>query len=224
MKNRSTDLEEHRQLISQNQTQYQEEKLRDILSRVQDNIKFYTIELYQLEFQGGIIEINLINYEKRIETIKKRLKGLDEKAESNLSLFDEFTKSVKDKYLLQIAKDSESLKRILKLQEDTISAVRSRVEVAKAERDRNFQDAIAILGVGWSVASFLPSPDKLGENANDPVRMFLAQSPLPPTWIKPAVPLVYKLSVAIVAAALAWLLIRLWPGLVKVIPLISKKK
>src|SRR5919202_6515882 len=116
MKNRSTDLEEHRQLISQNQTQYQEEKLRDILVRVQDNIKLYTIELYQLEFQGGIIEINLNNYEKRIETIKKRLKGLDEKAESNLSLFDEFTKSVKDKYLLQIAKDSESLKRILKLQ------------------------------------------------------------------------------------------------------------
>jgi hypothetical protein len=216
MKNRSTDLEEHRQLISQNQTQYQEKKLRDILIRVQDNIKFYTIELYQLEFQGGIIEINLNNYEKRIETIKKRLKGLDEKAESNLILFDEFTKSVKDKYLLQIAKDSESLKRILKLQEDTINAVRSRVEVDKAERDRNFQDAIAILGVGWSVASFLP--DKLGENANDPVRIFLTQSPIPPNWIKPAVPLVYKISVALVAAAVAWLLIRLWPGLASVIP------
>jgi hypothetical protein len=99
-----------------------------------------------------------------------------------------------------------------------------RIPSPHTKRDRNFQDAIAILGVGWSAASFLPSPDKLGENANDPVRMFLAQSPLPPTWIKPAVPLVYKLSVAIVAAALAWLLIRLWPGFVKLIPLIPKKK
>jgi hypothetical protein len=112
----------------------------------------------------------------------------------------------------------------MKLLENTINAVRSRIEVEKAERDRNFQDAIAILGVGWSVASFLPSPDKLSENANDPVRMFLAQSPLPPTWIKPAVPLVYKLTVAIVAAALAWLLIRLWPGLAKLIPFMPKKK
>jgi hypothetical protein len=224
MKNRSTDIEEHKQSISQNQTNYQEEKLRNILIRVQDSIKYYTIELYQIEFQSGIIEINLSNYEKRLETIKERLKKIEEKAEDNLSLFDKFAKSVKDKYLLQIAKDSENLKRVLKLQEDTINAVRSRVEVDKAERDRNFQDAIAILGVGWSVASFLPSPDKLSENANDPVRMFLTQSPLPPTWVKPAIPLVYKVSVALVAAALAWLLIRLWPGLVRLIPFIPKKK
>ncbi len=112
----------------------------------------------------------------------------------------------------------------MKLLENTISAIRSRVEVAKAERDRNFQDSIAILGVGWSVASFLPSPDKLSENANDPVRMFLTQSPFPPAWVKPAIPLVYKVSIALVAAALAWLLIRLWPGLAKLIPLIPKKK
>jgi hypothetical protein len=137
---------------------------------------------------------------------------------------EKFTKLVTDKYQLQITKDSENLERGMKLLENTISAVRSRVEVAKAERDRNFQDAIAILGVGLSVASFLPSPDKLGENANDPVRIFLTHSPLPEPWIKPAIPLVYKVSVALVAAALAWLLIRVWPGLVKLIPLIPKKK
>lgn len=112
----------------------------------------------------------------------------------------------------------------MKLLETTLSAVRSRVEVAKAERDRNFQDAIAILGIGLSVASFLPSPDKLGENAKDPVKVFLTNAHLPEPWLKPAVPLLYKVSVALVAAALAWLLIRLWPGLVKLIPLIPKKK
>lgn len=122
-----------------------------------------TAELYQLEFQSGIIEINLSNYQKSLETIQERLPAISGKAENNLSFLDKFTKLVKDKYLLQIAKDSDNLKRILKLQEDTINAVRSRVEMAKAERDRNFQDAIAILGVGRSVASFVPSPDKLSE-------------------------------------------------------------
>jgi hypothetical protein len=218
IKNYFTTIEEDRQSINPNQSQEREfEKFRQTLIRVQNTLNNYTIDLNRLDFQNRTIDINLSNYKKRLERI-------EEKAENKLEFLEKFAKLVTDKYQLQITKDSENLERGMKLLENTISAVRSRVEVAKAERDRNFQDVIAILGVGWSVASFLPSPDKLGENANDPVRIFLTQSPLPPTWIKPAIPLVYKVSVAIVAAALAWLLIRLWPGLVKLIPLISKKK
>jgi hypothetical protein len=217
-KNYFTTIEEDRQSINLSQPKEREfEKCRKTLIRVQDALNNYTIDLNRLEFQNRTIDINLSNYKKRLERI-------EEKAGGKLELFEKFTKLVTDKYQLQITKDSENLERGMKLLENTISAVRSRVEVAKAERDRNFQDAIAILGVGWSVASFLPSPDKLSENANDPVRIFLTQSPLPPAWIKPAIPLVYKVSVALVAAALAWLLIRLWPGLVKLIPLIPKKK
>ncbi len=218
IKNYFTTIEEDRQSINLSQPKEREfEKCRKTLIRVQDALNNYTIDLNRLEFQNRTIDINLSNYKKRLERI-------EEKAGGKLELFEKFTKLVTDKYQLQITKDSENLERGMKLLENTISAVRSRVEVAKAERDRNFQDAIAILGVGWSVASFLPSPDKLSENANDPVRIFLTQSPLPPAWIKPAIPLVYKVSVALVAAALAWLLIRLWPGLVKLIPLIPKKK
>jgi hypothetical protein len=218
IKNYFTTIEEDRQSININQSKEREfEKCRTTLIRVQNALNNYTIDLNRLEFQNRTSDINLSNYKKRLERI-------EEKAGNKLEFLEKFTKLVTDKYQLQITKDSENLERGMKLLENTINAVRSRVEVAKAERDRNFQDAIAILGVGWSVASFLPSPDKLSENAKDPVRMFLTQSPLPPTWIKPAVPLVYKLSVALVAAALAWLLIRLWPGLVKLIPFIPKKK
>jgi hypothetical protein len=218
IKNYFTTIEEDREKININQPKEREfEKCRTTLIRVQNALNNYTIDLNRLEFQNRTIDINLSNYKKRLERI-------EEKAGNKLEFFEKFTKVVTDKYQLQITKDSENLERGMKLLENTISAVRSRVEVAKAERDRNFQDAIAILGVGWSVASFLPSPDKLSENANDPVRMFLTQSPLPPTWVKPAIPLVYKVSVALVAAALAWLLIRLWPGLVRLIPFIPKKK
>jgi hypothetical protein len=213
-----TTIEEDRKSINLNQPKEREfERCRTTLIRVQDALNNYTIDLNRLEFQNRTIDINLSNYKKRLERI-------EEKAGGKLEFFENFTKLVTDKYQLQITKDSENLERGMKLQENMINAVRSRVEVAKAERDRNFQDAIAILGVGWSVASFLPSPDKLSENANDPVRIFLTQSPLPPAWVKPAIPLVYKVSVALVAAALAWLLIRLWPGLVRLIPFIPKKK
>jgi hypothetical protein len=218
IKNYFTAIEEDRQSINLKQPKEREfEKCRTTLIQVQNALNNYTIDLNRLEFQNRTIDINLSNYKKRLERI-------EEKAGNKLEFFEKFTKVVTDKYQLQITKDAENLERSMKLLENTISAVRSRVEVAKAERDRNFQDAIAILGVGWSVASFLPSPDKLSENANDPVRIFLTHSPLPEPWIKPAIPLVYKVSVALVAAALAWLLIRLWPGLVKLIPLIPKKK
>ena len=211
-----TVIEEDRQSINPNQAQKQElEKIRQTLMRVQDTLNNYTINLNKLDFQNRTIDINLSNYKKRLERI-------EEKAAIKLGFLEKFTKLVTDKYQLQITKDLENLERGMKLLENTISAVRSRVEVEKAERDRNFQDAIAILGVGWSVASFLP--DKLGENANDPVKVFLTNAHLPEPWIKPAIPLVYKVSVALVAATLAWLLIRLWPGLVKLIPFIPKKK
>ncbi|GET35474.1 hypothetical protein [Microseira wollei] len=218
IKNYFTVIEEERQSINPNQpTDRELEKCRQTLMRVQNSLNNYSIELNRLEFQNRRIDMNLSTYKKRLERI-------EEKAGNKLEFLEKFTKLVTDKYQSQITKDSENLERGMKLIENTINAVRSRVEVAKAERDRNFQDAIAILGVGWSVASFLPSADKLGNNANDPVRVFLTNAHLPEPWIKPAVPRLYKLSIALFAATLAWLLIRLWPGLVRLIPLIRKKE
>jgi hypothetical protein len=216
IKNYFTAIEEDRQSLNLNQSKEREfEKCRKTLIQVQNALNNYTLDLNRLEFQNRTIDINLSNYKKRLERI-------EEKAGNKLEFLEKFTKLVTDKYQLQITKDSENLERGMKLLENTISAVRSRVEVEKAERDRNFQNAIAILGVGWSVASFLP--DKLGENAKDPVKVFLTSAHLPEPWMKPAIPLVYKVSVALVAATLAWLLIRIWPGLVSLIPLIPKKK
>ncbi|MEJ1936239.1 hypothetical protein WDZ92_39105, partial [Nostoc sp. NIES-2111] len=88
----------------------------------------------------------------------------------------EFSKLVKDKYRLQITKDSENLERGLKLLSDTINAVRSRVEVEKAERDRNFQDFVSLLAVGWTFGSFVAALPGLGEKNDNPFRAFLIQS------------------------------------------------
>ncbi len=110
-----------------------------------------------------------------------------------------------------MTKDSENLERGLKLLEDTTNAVRSRIEVAKAERDRNFQDTFAVIAVGWSVGSFVKSLNKLGEDKKDPLRVILDKSPLvPDPWIQPGTQLTYTLIVAIAAAALTWLVRWLW--------------
>ncbi len=99
----------------------------------------------------------------------------------------------------------------MRLLENTMTAVRNRVEVDKAERDRNFQDTVAVIAVGWSVGSFVASLRDLGKAKDDPVRLMLSNSPLvPKAWIEPAIPLMYTLGVAIAAAALTWLVRQLW--------------
>jgi hypothetical protein len=48
----------------------------------------------------------------------------------------------------------------LKLLEDTINATRSRIEAEKAERDRNFQELVAVSGSIIATVSILQSPAK----------------------------------------------------------------
>jgi hypothetical protein len=179
------------------------EHFRQTMEQVQDILNSYTIDLNKLDFQGRTIDINLSNY-------KKRRAKLEKKSEGDLSFLEEFSDLVTDKYLLQITKDSENLERGLRLLEDVMKAVRNRVEVDKAERDRYFQDTVTVIGVGWSVGSFVASLEKLGEDKQDPMRLLITNSPIPQPWQEPAIPLAYTLSVAIVAAFLTWLVRQLW--------------
>ncbi len=112
----------------------------------------------------------------------------------------------------------------MRLIDSSINTLRSRVEIDQAERDRTFQNGVAIIGVGLATGSLVASLEKLGESNDDPVRSLLAKSPVPKFWLDPATPLVYGITLGIIAALLTWLLIRVWPGLVKLIPLIPKKK
>jgi len=180
------------------------DKVRQHLEQTQDILNRYTINLNQLDFQARTIDINLSNYKKRVARIAKQ-------SDSDLAFLDEFSELVTDKYLLQIHKDTENLERGLRLLEDTINAIRSRVELDKAERDRNFQDTVAVIGVGWTVGSFVASLEKLGEDKQDPIRLLISNSQLvPKPWVEPAIPLTYTLTVALAAALVTWLIRRFW--------------
>jgi hypothetical protein len=201
-----TAIEEGRQSIKSNPAKYQElEQFQTTLRQVQDTLNRYTTDLNKLEFQKNTIDINLFNYKERLGIIQRQAE------KNNLNFLDRFAQLAQEKYLLQITKDMATLELGLKVLEDTINTIRSRVEVDKAERDRNFQDTVAVIAVGWSVGSFVASLNKLGEDKQDPVRILLTNSPLvPKAWVEPGIPLVYTLSVAIVAAALTWLVRQLW--------------
>lgn len=185
-------------------------KIRHYLDKAQGILNRYTMKLDQLNVQAHTTEINLNNYQKRVNQIAKKAEELKE-ARNDLKFLEKFSQAVTDKYLLQISKDAKNMELGLRLLEDTINAVRSRVELDKAERDRNFQDTVAVIGVGWTVGSFVASLDKLGEDKQDPIRLLISHSQLvPKPWVEPAIPLTYTLTVALAAALVTWLIRRFW--------------
>ena len=181
-------------------------KLNQMLVSVQNTLNDYTRELTLLDFQGGTIDINLTNYEKRLDKIKQKANRIQANSETDLNFFTEFSKLVKDKYRLQITKDSEILERGLKLLSDTINAVRSRVEVEKAERDRYFQNFVTLLAGGWAFGSFVAALPGLAEKNDNPVRSFLIKlsdlklskppqtSIQEPWWLMPTTKGIYTLG------------------------------
>ncbi len=123
--------------------------------------------MLKLSFQKQVIEINLSDYQTRLAFIKEKAGQ-----ENKLEFLEKFSDLATKKYLPQVTKDIENMQLGLQLLEDTINAIRSRIEVEKAERDRNFQGLVAVAGSGIATVSLLKEPLK---DCKDP---FLKQLPL----------------------------------------------
>jgi len=98
---------------------------------------------------------------------------------------------------VQIDKDSENIQLGFQLLEDDINAVRSRIELTKAERDRSFQEFVAIVGAGVAGASFAPADKN-------------CQPIFSRTAIICKVPVLFSLLVFVLVAGLTWLIRRQW--------------
>jgi hypothetical protein len=185
-------------------------KTRKNLEYIQDSLKQYSIKLKELGSQSSAIDVNLSNYKEWLSQLTKKSANINlNKSADDLAFLEEFSNLANNKYLRQIHKDTEELEQGRRLLEDMMNAVRSRVELEKAERDRNFQDTVAVIGVGWTVGSFVASIEKLGEDKQDPIRLLISNSQLvPKPWVEPAIPLTYTLTVAFAAALVTWLIRR----------------
>lgn len=125
-------------------------ELRQILSKAQKTLSTYPINLIHFDFQIRNINLNLNNYKKRLDT-------LQEKADfSNFIFFEGFIKYIENKDLIQLQSDYDNLKPGLELLEGlmkSITFLRSIIEIDQQQRERRFQNNIAIVGVGVGSAS-----------------------------------------------------------------------
>jgi hypothetical protein len=151
-------VEQNRKIISQRNSSPEKQNIaisRNILNNIDNILQQYTIDLLNLSFQKQIIEINLSNYQIRLAVIQ-------EKAGDNeqLDFLEKFSDLTNKKYLPQVTKDIDNMQLGLQLLEDTINSIRSRIEIEKAERDRNFQELVAVAGSAIATVSLLQSPAK----------------------------------------------------------------
>ncbi|NEO99825.1 MAG: hypothetical protein F6K58_14330 [Symploca sp. SIO2E9] len=120
------------------------------LDEIQKSLGNYTLDLPKLNFQKQIIEINLFNYQTRLEIISQKV-GKD----NHLEFLEKFSQRVEQKYLLQLTKDYENMELGLRLLEASINALRSQIELEKAQRDRSFQNIVTIVGAGTAVTALI---------------------------------------------------------------------
>lgn len=151
-------IEENRKITNISNSWQEKQSItnsRKILNNIDNILQQYTIDLLNLSFQKQIIEINLSNYQLRLALIK-------EKAGQNnqLDFLEKFSELANKKYLPQITKDIENMQLGLQLLEDTINATRSRIEVEKSERERNFQELVAVAGAGIATVSLVKETAK----------------------------------------------------------------
>lgn len=188
-------IESDRQKITLQNRQsinYQFTESKRSLDTIQQDIKQYSSDLVGLAFQKQIIDINLTNYQTRLEFIRQKLE-----ADSQLDFLNKFSDLVTKKYIVQIDKDSENMQLGFRLVEDNINAVRSRIELAKAERDRSFQEFVAVVGAGIAGVSFAPADKN-------------CQPIFGKTAVLCKVPVLFSILVFVITAGLTWFIRRQW--------------
>ncbi|MBG1261978.1 hypothetical protein [Nostoc commune] len=137
-------------LIDQNNLKTLSTKgLQELKSELQKNINTifnYVQDINLLQTQQHTVEVNERNYEKHCKDNFTTEKFLEE-----------FSKIVKDKYQVQLEKDYLGLNPGLAILENLTATIRGMVEIEEAQRDRNLNTTIAIVGVGLGTSQIASS-------------------------------------------------------------------
>ncbi|MBC6433696.1 hypothetical protein FM036_24725 [Nostoc sp. HG1] len=137
-------------LIDQNNLKTLSTKgLQELKSELQKNINTifnYVQDINLLQTQQHTVEVNERNYEKHCKNNFTTEKFLEE-----------FSKIVKDKYQVQLEKDYLGLNPGLAILENLTATIRGMVEIEEAQRDRNLNTTIAIVGVGLGTSQIASS-------------------------------------------------------------------
>jgi len=189
-------------------------KLRQTLVDAQNTLSNYSINLNYLNTQKRTIEVNLLNYRRRLYRIKQRL--TDFQAATELEFLKQFGDDVERRDLLQVQSDYESFSPGLTLLGDLINSIRGVTEIDQSERDRNFQEIVAIFGVGLAAGALAASSAEQFPGMSDPkevveypVRSVLSQLGVSEAWLPPAILATVSLGITVIFALLTALVIKL---------------
>lgn len=141
------------------------QQLKEILKTNVEAFSDYVINLNYLEIQSSTLEVNLHNYQEYLNHIKSYITTNNIKfGDTDLNFLEDFSNLVQHKYQIQTKKDYESLFPGIAILENLLNTIRGIVEIEQAERDRrieiqntNFQNAVAVVGVGVGTASVIVS-------------------------------------------------------------------
>lgn len=141
--------------ITQASSQKSELKdLRQILNDAQKTLSQYSNNVIYFDYQRRNINLNLDNYKKRLNTLQKKADS------SDLKFLEKFSEHITNKDLIQLQWDYDNLSPGLKLLEGLINSItflRSIIEIDQQQREHRFQNNIAIVGVGLGSASLVAS-------------------------------------------------------------------
>ena len=173
LENHYRKVEENAQIIKIND--YGDKRLNtteNLLDNIQNILNQYTTDLLNLSFQKQIIETNLYNYKTITEAIEER-------ASTDLNYLDKFKDLVENKYGTQIDKDIENMQLGMKLLENNLQAMSSRIELEKVEREQNFQKLVTIIGTGIAGANLIKVKEIPCKDVFDGKLSFVCQSKIP---------------------------------------------
>ena len=127
------------------------EQVKKALKRI-PRLNFSYVQLIRdLDNYRLPLKINIQNYKREIELIKKKY------PQEDLSFIEKFSEENAHIFEEQIQADLDYFANGSDLLEKALDAIRGRVEIEQADRDRNLQITIAVVGVGIGVAGVVSS-------------------------------------------------------------------
>ncbi len=145
----------------------------------------------------------------------------------NCYILQKFSQQVKQKYLRQLEKESKFFRSGLNSLEILIETIRTSVELERTERDRTFQNSVAIWGIGLAAGSIVASisaqfpivvvPTVAANQENDatkhPLSPYLSELGIKDPWLTPAISTTMSLGSTLIFALIIWGIIKLWERL-----------
>jgi hypothetical protein len=162
----------------------------------------YEASLTYLQEHALNLEINLKNYQKRVQSIAKQ------DANSDLSFLETFGDFAREKYLNQINTDYQLLSAGSKLLENSIKSITGITEIERTKNERIFNQTIAIASVGISTASLAATT--ITNQAEGIIKTILpvpASQPTPAVnlWASFGLSFLLSVGIGLFSAGLTWL-------------------